>query len=424
MTMKHTLCVSLVVLASVALMGCGGDKTEMSSHGWKKPFHAIRDSVVPEDERPDPDACTVDLDRAYLDARTALLQGVSDKDAFIRAHAIEAIGNVLGGQYSSSLIQGLNDKATIVRFASAMACGKNSTAGAVGRLTQLVEDPKTDIRVVCASIYALSRLGNTRYAPMLGFVVAGESDTDFAPGRAEAAHAMGLMGHPTARKLLGSLLKEENDPAVRLSMTEALARLGDRRAMRVLESYAHVFFLDLRLAAIPTIARLKTPTASTVAKRLTKQGNPPRVRIASAGAMGLLGNQDAISEDMYNMCVMALTKPLEFFRASYENETVVPKKRELSSLQQLAARSLGWFPQKRALDVLMPYLQSSDPSVAVMAAEATLGILGPRELRLPRPKTLATPATPTPAPRPAPTAGKPSSGIKLHTAGAGDSGWE
>ncbi len=418
---KHTLCVSLVLLAATALVGCG-DKIETTSNGWKKPFRAIRDSVSSKEERPDPTICSVDLDRAYLDARTALVQGVSDKSPFIRAHAIEAMGNVLGGQYSSALIQGLSDNATLVRFASAMACGKNATAGAAGRLVQLIEDPKTDIRVVCACVYALHRVGNTRFAPMLGFVAAGESDTDFAPGRAEAAHAMGLIGHPTGRKLLGSLLKEENDPAVRLSMTEALARMGDRRAKRVLESYAHVFFLDLRLAAIPTMARLKTPNTSSIATRLTKQGNPPRVRIAAAGAMGLLGNQEAISEDMYNMCVMALTKPLKFFRASYENETLVPKKQELSSLQQLAARSLGWMKQNRALDILVPFLQSTDPSVAVMAAEATLGILGPRELRLPRPKTLATSATP--APKAATPTTKKTGGVKLHTAGAKEGGWE
>lgn len=396
-------------------MGCGDGKVEATSHGWKKPFHAIRDSVTGTEERPDPDMCTADLDRAYLDARTALLQGVSDQSPYIRAHAIEAIGNVLGGQYSSSLIQGLSDKATLVRFASAMACGKNAVAGAKGRLLQLVQSRDADDRVVSASIYALSRIGNTRYAPMLGTLVVGE----FAPGRAEAAHAMGLMGHPTARKLLGSLLREENDPAVRLSMTEALARLGDQRAMRVLESYAHVFFLDLRLAAIPTMARLKTPNTLSIASRLTRQGNPPRVRIASAGAIGLLGNPDAITEDMYNMCVMALVKPLEFFRACYEDQTLQPKKHELASLQQLAARSLGWFKQKRALDVLMPHLQDNNHAVAVMAAEAALGILGPRELRLPTLKTLATPPTVV-----APVTLKTPSGVKLHTAGAKDTGWE
>jgi HEAT repeat protein len=414
---KHTLCIGLVLLAAAALVGCTGDKVETSSNGWKTPFYVIRDRVSSKKERPDPTRCLVDLDRAYLDARTTLLQGASDKNPFIRAHAIEAIGNVFGGQYSSALIQGLNDKVTLVRFASAMACGKNATAGAAGRLVQLVEDPRTDIRVVCASIYALHRLGNTRFAPMLGLVVAGESDEDFPPGRAEAAHAMGLIGHSTARKLLSSLLKEENDPAVRLSITEALARLGDRRAIRVLESYAHVFFLDLRLAAIPTMARLKTPNTASISTRLTKQGNPPRVRIAAAGAMGLLGSQGAISEDMYNMCVMALAKPLEFFRGSYEDETLVPKgqRRELSSLQQIAARSLGWMKQKRALDVLVPFLQSPDPAVAVMAAEAILDILGPRELRMPTPKTIATPSAPAPI---------KSGGVKLHTAGAEEGGWE
>ena len=172
MTTKHTLCVSLVLLAGAALIGCNGDKVEATSHGWKKPFHAIRDSVTRDKERPDPDLCVVDFDRAYLDARTALLQGVSDQDPYIRAHAIEAIGNVLGGQYSSSLIQGLNDKATLVRFASAMACGKNAVAGAKGRLLQLVQSRDADDRVVSASLYALSRIGNTRYAPRLGTLVA------------------------------------------------------------------------------------------------------------------------------------------------------------------------------------------------------------------------------------------------------------
>ncbi|MBT3278561.1 MAG: HEAT repeat domain-containing protein [Phycisphaerales bacterium] len=420
MKIQHSLCLLLALVASTVILGCDLAKINTPSLGFGQ-----------EEEKPDPDACTVNLDKAYVDARAALLAAASDRNPYVRSYAIEAISNVFGKTYSSALIQGLNDQATLVRFASAMACGKNKITSAKARLIQLVEDPATDVRVVCACIYALSQMDHTRFAPMLGFLVSGESDEDFPQGRAEAARAMGLMKHPTARKLLHGLLASEEHPAARLSMTEALARLGDRRAKQVLESYAHALYLDMRLVAIPSIARLRTPNATTIARRLTSKTNRPRIRIAAAGALGLLGDKSTITEAMYQDCARALNSPKALF-LEFSNDGAAPKHHDVSSLQQLAARSLGWIGQKRALDILAPKLLNTDPAVTVMAAEATLTILGPRSLPLPRPKTLAAPVTWSPQPtrtlpkaRPvADVTPKTDTPIKLHTAGAGDTDWK
>ena len=308
----------------------------------------------------------ISMDGIYVDARTALLQAAVSEDPVTRANAMEAIGRTLGPSSGGILAQGLDDENVTVRFAAAMAIGDMGYPPAEKRLIQLIEDPESDQRVVSAAIYALYWHNNEKYAGQLGTLLF----SDFDLGRAAAAMAMGKMDESSAVGPLRSLLDEEEVPGVRVSILEALARLGDKASMQTLESYARGYFLDLRLAAIPALARTKTPRAEMVLEELLGSRNPPRVRIAAAGGLGLLG---AASDRGYNLCCEALRDPEGMLRRSYGNKQINPV--EVSSLRQLAEISLGQMKQEKAVYLLHPFLKDADGSVRVAAAMSILEIL-------------------------------------------------
>ncbi len=310
----------------------------------------------------------VDPQLARVDAQTVLLQSVHSNDPIVRTNAVEAISRTLGAKEGQVLLQSLSDPAVSVRYAAAMSVGDVAYRPAMPSLVKIVEDPKSDQRVVAAAIYALHRMGDNRFTGQLAVLLHSELDE----GRASAATVMGKMGEASAMGPLKSMLTDEKSPAVRLALVEALARLGDARSAQMLESYAKQYFLDLRLVVIPTIGELRVQGAQRILTQLMEYTkNPPQVRVAAAGALGMLGVYD---KEGFLLVQTALQNPdtmlLEFYGKKHTISDV-----ERSSLQQIAAVALGRMDNQSALGILHPYLQEQDPAVRVAAAMATLQLL-------------------------------------------------
>lgn len=328
---------------------------------------------------------SADPQRARVDAKTVLLQSVHDNDPMVRTHAMEAVANTLGARQGKVLLKGLTDPAVSVRFAAAMGVGDVKYRPAVSRLLEMVRNPQSDQRVVAAAIYALHRMGNDTYTGQLSPLL----HSELAEGRAAAATAMGKMGEPSAIGPLRTMLETEKTPAVRLAIVEALARLGDSHSKHMLESYAKQYFMDLRLAVIPTIGELRVPDAERVLKQLLDYPkNPPRVRVSAAGALGLIGWYD---RNGYVLARSALENPDTLLKDFYGPKHAVSEV-ERSSLQQLGAIALGQMDNDQALTILQPFLQEHDPAVRVAAAMATLKLLS----SVPSPHSVSD-ATPAPA---------------------------
>lgn len=323
-------------------------------------------------EKPEP---LIQKDRLYVDARAALLQAVNSNDPYIRAHAIEAIAQTLKASSAAYLMQGLSDKSVIVRYASAMGLGDIRYKSAKNKLNELVENPKTDERVVCAAIYALYRIGDNRFAYQLGVILISR----FELGRASAAQVMGKMGEKSAIAPLKTAMSYEPDDAAKISMVEALAVLGDKQSQSYVEGYAQSYYLDMRLPAIPVLAKLKTPQAQLVLTSLLSDRNPPRIRVAAAGGLGHMGLFD---EKGYNLCLKAAKNPRKVLEEAFPKtkENITPD--AVSSLQRLAAMALGDIECVGSLRVLQNLLQSNDGSVRVAASWAILRMLGPNTMQV------------------------------------------
>jgi HEAT repeat protein len=385
---KNFVVVAALLLVGLTVVGCG------PGFGWS----------TDKDDTPD----EASLKKAYVDARTTLLQAAIDSDPMTRSYAMEGIGKSLGINEGGVLLDGLQDEAVVVQFAAAMALGDLAYLPAKSKLIQIIENPQTDQRVVCGAIYALYRMGNDKYAGQLGTILISE----FNLGRGTAAMVMGKMGEKSAIGPLKSLLADEQDPGVRFNAIEALARLGDQRSTQFLESYAKAgVYLDLRLPAIPVIAEIRAPRAESILTRLIDSKQPPRIRVAAAGGLGVLGVKN---KKGYDYCVGALENPDEMLRKAYgAGRTIKPV--QVSSLQRLAALSIGNMKQARGLKVLLPTLQNQDGAVRVAAAVAILEIQAPA-----RSTRKAGAAKPVRRPSQAPGRTVPKSGTKLHTSGGMD----
>jgi HEAT repeat protein len=334
----------------------------------------------------------VDPRQARVDARTVLLQSIHSSDPMVRTHAIEAIAHTMGAGEGQALLQGLNDPAVSVRFASAMGIGDVIYRPAEPRLLEIIRNPDSDQRVVVAAIYALHRMGDDSYTGQLAMLLRSELDE----GRATTAMVMGKMAEPSAMGPLQTKLADERKPAVRLAITEALARLGDAPSRQMLESYAKQYFLDLRLAVIPVIGELRVNGARRILTQLLNNSkSAPRIRVSAAGALGLLGQCD---KHGFQIVQSALENPDKMLRDFYGPKHAVTDV-ERSSLQQIAALALGRMKEnsEQALMVLQPFLQEHDPAVRVAAAQATLQLLPSQPFPNDGTDAAATPASSTPS---------------------------
>jgi hypothetical protein len=204
---------------------------------------------------------------------------------------------------------------------------------------------------------------------------------------------MGKMQEPSAIGPLKTRLNDEQDPLVKLQIIESLALLGDAVSSLSLEAYTKkTLFMDERLVAIPAMARVRSNTAGPVlVELLQSRRQAPRVRVAAAGALGMLGQSNPTG---YALCRAAVNDPRRVLDEAYEGRP--GSDLEVSSLQRLAAISLGWMGEQAAVADLHRLLNNPDGAIRAAAAMSILRLL-PGYLR-PLPPSLLAPPTPQPLP--------------------------
>jgi len=343
-----------------------------------------------------------------VDARAALLSAADDEDPATRVHALEALASTFGAETGHVYMEALREKRyEVVRFAAVMAVGDCAYEPALPVLLEMAERAGPDKRVYCAVIYALHVLGNDDYTSDLGKLLFHREPEV----RAEAARAIGKIGDPSGAGPLEALLADEpsENEKVRLQATASLAMLGETRYAHMLEAYARQPFVDLRLAAIDEVGRLRSPQLTGALNALLAEREPPRVRVAAAGALARSGHFDA---EGYSLCVKALQNPERMLRRFYRPHREVTHV-EVMSLQRLAALSLGWMNRDEAVNVLHPLLKSRDGAIRAAAAASLVRLLSAYD------ETARPPAEPEPAAKTPPEPTEPKR-RKLHTAGGRD----
>jgi len=317
---------------------------------------------------------TGDPAEARARALAVLHAAARDQDKHTRAEAVEAMADVLGSAAGSAYLSALDDSEPNVRFAAALAVGDLKYAPALGRLEEMARyrQPRAErqLTVYCGVIYALHRLGRTEHTSQLGKLLAHEG----AVVRANAAMVLGRMGEPSAARPLRARYRDEEDTVARLQMLESLARLGDAQALGELESNAREPFLLEKLLALRAMGDLNSGRTRLVLQAiLTSRHEPPQARVLAAGALARLGT---VSDHGYDLCLTSAGDPagvIEAASGDHDPKTIDPV--IVTTLQGLAARSLGWMKHTGAVDVLVDLLTSPDGGVRVAAAMSILRLL-------------------------------------------------
>jgi len=354
----------------------------------------------------------IDRTKIRQDAIVALRQAAGDPDPLTRYLALKAIPESLGTAGGAIYKQALDDRAVSVRVAAAMAIGDVRYAAAKAKLRRMAkfkaQGAERDIQVYCAVIYALHRLGDDTHTSDLGTFL---FDADNVV-RANAAEVMGKMRLHAGIAPLRAALGEAVEHALKLEITLALARCGEKRSLRRMEAYTKTRFVDEQIIAVNAMAELKSPMSATMFVSLFDKDPSPRVKVVAAGGLAALQRQN---KKYFDYCARAAIEPEKVMAEALEGRRV-PTKEESYSLQQLAARALRNFNYRLAPNILAEMMSSPDPAVRISSAAGILILLP--EAR--EPEVRVRKVAGKPADETGPKAKSRPRGQRLHTSGAKD----
>ena len=264
-----------VLAGALALGGCGG-KPSAKRVDWQIP--------APKDAPPPPPAKEVALDPALQTAaRAELSAALGSNDPDVRAHAVEAVAHTSGAEGRAAYLKALSDPAPQVRSGACKAIGQHRVMEAKAALMPMLNDPHPLVRI--AVRYALHRLGETRYTKELETTA---KDPLVWQNRAETAVVLGMLGEPTAVRVLKPMLRDR-EPAVRIQVAEALWRLGDEAGLRNLVSATQSGYPDDQMLALLALTHPKdVRVMGHLRSALT--ADYPEARVVAARAMGVLGS--------------------------------------------------------------------------------------------------------------------------------------
>lgn len=327
---------SIVVMICCALLipaaaGCGG----------KRKGKSVRMNRLPEQPPAPPPRVNMPIDPALQSsAKAEMMKALSSSNPLVRAHAIEGLKDAMGPAAAGTIMQYLNDPSGVVRFAATLAVGELRVQQAKPQLLVLSDDRDASVRV--GAKFALHRIGDTRQSHDLE-----RTSRDPLPRtRGDTALVLGLLGEPSATKVLFPMSRDPN-AAVRLQANEALWRLGNEQGLNQLVSSTVSKYPDDQMIALLGLA---APKDRRVLGHLEGSlvSEYDEVSLVAARACGLVG-----SDSGYAIAAKGA--------ASSD-----PRQR------MLAAMAFGAIGRSDAQPTLANLLKDPDADVRVAAATALL----------------------------------------------------
>jgi len=261
-----------------------------------------------------------------------------DDDPSLRASTALTLGQLGDERAAESLAEALKDDDELVRRRAISALGR------IWELPPLVRlgDDGEAVRGRAAS--ALGRRGDMRAVQPL---IATLRDRDEAVC-ANAAMSLGYLGNVQAVEPLVSVLLTREEPTARMRATEALGRLGDRRAVGPLIVALEDQERNVRWSAVKALGGL-------------------RAEQAIASLLEMFEDQDM--QDMVATALAQIGRPatLSLMAALKEGEREV---------RTGAARALGQIGGTHALEALLISLREDKDRVVRVSAAMALGQIG------------------------------------------------
>ncbi len=304
------------------------------------------------------------LQRRAMDClRSAVRYGYNPA---VRVEAVEALESVDKPGSRPWIRAALLDAHPGVRFAACVAIGRLRDTTARRALVKRVNDDDCSVQV--AALFALHRLGDeTRTGRLPNYL---SHDHDVAVRR-NAAFVLGLMGEPTAIKILARAMKDP-DFGVRQHALEAMARLQNREARQELTFMTNAGIGSEEVFAIVALAETEDPEFIDTFRYKLARASHLETRLASARGLGRLG-----SDEGFSMALHTLRRGRELVRDPHD-----PAPEQILRAKQMAASALGAIGRLEALPALADLMNdNTDPRVQVSAARAILEILDADRMR-------------------------------------------
>jgi HEAT repeat protein len=203
----------------------------------------------------------LERDRYLADLRRSLDSSESE----LRRNAVIEIGRQNFSEALPQLLELVRDPDIWVRRNVVRVLGKLGNANTAPKLLELIGDSDSD--VVEETCEALGKLGNK--VAILALIHVLEENPAFRV-RQSAAKALGKLSDERAIPCLTISLEKDDSPYVRWEIAQSLANLGDFRAIPLLSAGLTESSRDIRIEAIKSLAKLKSPETQVPALKALK----------------------------------------------------------------------------------------------------------------------------------------------------------
>lgn len=297
-------------------------------------------------------------------ALLALTLATRDPAAAVRVQAIESLQEGAPRVGVRYFTEALEDEYPGVRFAALMALGSLRYAPARDMIGARRNDADPHVRL--AARFALCRLGDASGVPE---IVSALRSARSAAVRGNAALILGRLGDTGAIGALRGALKEQ-DESVRLQVLEAMALLGDKKAVGELGLIAYSSTGPKMVLALLALGDARRSELRNLFLEQFEAAGYDEVRLAAAAALARIGEPVGVAFAMDR---------LRNYRP--ERTGVDTPEQQAARVRILATVVLGAARDPAALSSLDDVLRNeTNESVRVAAARAVLMIAGAAEI--------------------------------------------
>ena len=300
--------------------------------------------------------CKIDnVQPLALEARDVLIDQTTSPTPVLRAHAVEALGQVARVSSIRYILTALSDEYSGVRFAACMALMELGYQAAEPLLEGHLEDPDVSVRVAAAG--ALHSLGQKRHFAIFGQAIKSQEPTV----RRNACLVIGRMGDtdPGLLKVLRRIYVRDEDMSVKLQAAEAMALLGDKKMQRMMANYSRSGYDDEQILGLLTIGQIggdQWLEQVAYVYQQSRGGKRLGMRLVAGRALAMMGDDRG-----FNTALRALSH-----KSGSSSES--------ARVRALAAMAVGQMGRPEALCKLRSLLEDVDDEVRVAGACAILKI--------------------------------------------------
>ena len=279
----------------------------------------------------------------------------------LRMQSLEAFGTVAPkeGNELKAIPLNIENAYAGASFAALMAAGESNSKQLVELTRTRAEASDKNVRV--AALYALHQFGDRRRTGELAVYLLEDSDEIV---RANAALVLGRLRDPSMMRVLRKAQAKEKKEQPLFQILEALAALGDEKAIARLLFVGRSAIPQDATIALTMLANAEVKDAEELFWLRIKDGELPEVRVAATRGLAVLGKRQALEPAIGYL----------FFSSPDRSAPNDPPQQQIDRIRGIAALALEALADPQALQPLQKAFETPGQSDYVRVAIARAAI--------------------------------------------------